>query len=468
MGTRRTAIVAIVAALALVEGAPASAASPKVERRCRKEIGKQAVRMAQKALARIDACHKRRDAGKFSGNCNAVPGTLFTLPVQYIARACKSADQVNANYPNGDVGAAVSAAVQRLVTASAEELQGGPSIKGNRAAVKCHGAIGKGRTQIVLSSLNRSVKCQGRRPTFGPIEASCIQDGGGSVAKATSAIGGKCSGVDGATVDSCSSLPGCVATSANDTGGKLARAIYGGPIVCGNDLVEEPQEECDDGNTDSTDACTGDCRNALCGDGFVQAGVEECDDANIDDTDACLVGCKAATCGDGKVRANVEECDDGNADPGDGCGDCRVVLECGANGAEVTVALSHQQRLKGLTLELSYPAGMSIPGTGADETVLDRVIDARPAPAEFLLPNDNPIPTPERNPCNGAQGCLRVLYVGSTNLGSEELLRIRFDCAPGTIVARSDVPCVVIDASDDFAHPLDPTEISCIPTLRAP
>jgi hypothetical protein len=60
--------------------------------------------------------------------------------------------------------------------------------------------------------------------------------------------------------------------------------------ACGNGLVEA-DEECDDGDQDDDDACTG-CRVAQCGDGVVRAGVEECDHGGSPDascTAACLV-----------------------------------------------------------------------------------------------------------------------------------------------------------------------------------
>lgn len=61
------------------------------------------------------------------------------------------------------------------------------------------------------------------------------------------------------------------------------------------------------------------CVPTQCGDGFVdRAANEECDDKNEVTTDAC-VACKRATCGDGFVRAGVEECDDRNTTPRDGC-----------------------------------------------------------------------------------------------------------------------------------------------------
>ena len=88
---------------------------------------------------------------------------------------------------------------------------------------------------------------------------------------------------------------------------------------CGNGIVDSG-EECDDDNTDNTDACTDTCKSASCGDGYVQAG-EECDDGNSNNTDACTNACKNAVCGDGFVQAG-EECDDG-----DGCtSQCKLVV----------------------------------------------------------------------------------------------------------------------------------------------
>ncbi len=113
-------------------------------------------------------------------------------------------------------------------------------------------------------------------------------------------------------------------------------------------------EQCDDNNSDDTDACVGTCQVARCGDGYVQAGVEQCDwvadpsgcntdcttstcgdgkinplagevcdDGNTDDTDGCTNSCQPATCGDGVVQAGVEECDDGDTDNTDDClNDC--------------------------------------------------------------------------------------------------------------------------------------------------
>jgi cysteine-rich repeat protein len=130
---------------------------------------------------------------------------------------------------------------------------------------------------------------------------------------------------------------------------------------CGDERLSAAfGEECDDGNTDNTDACV-QCRFASCGDGFIQEGVEECEDIgrcninSIDPTlgppcqsddeceltgeclaisgDGCDSQCLIEVCGNGIQQglppkiAGVptspgfyfEECDDGNNTEADGC-----------------------------------------------------------------------------------------------------------------------------------------------------
>jgi cysteine-rich repeat protein len=58
-----------------------------------------------------------------------------------------------------------------------------------------------------------------------------------------------------------------------------------GACECGNGFLD-PNETCDDGNTNDNDACTNTCKVAVCGDGIVQAGVEKCDDGNSNDNEA--------------------------------------------------------------------------------------------------------------------------------------------------------------------------------------
>ena len=134
---------------------------------------------------------------------------------------------------------------------------------------------------------------------------------------------------------------------------------------CG-DGVRDPNEGCDDGNTEDDDACLIDCLKAVCGDGIVRRdlqpgdeGYETCDDANDDQEDGCTTLCGAHRCGDGILRLDeqpgsqlscetdeacsgqercrdgrclaprYEACDDGNDDDTDACrGDC-LAARCG-------------------------------------------------------------------------------------------------------------------------------------------
>src|SRR5262249_3660009 len=114
-------------------------------------------------------------------------------------------------------------------------------------------------------------------------------------------------------------------------------------------------EACDDGNTQSNDGCSADCKQVepgftcaladagpgsctrvpmpRCGDAMLTLG-EFCDDGNTDDNDGCSADChveagfacstpgmlctRLAVCGDGMITP-PEACDDGNAMGGDGC-----------------------------------------------------------------------------------------------------------------------------------------------------
>ncbi len=103
---------------------------------------------------------------------------------------------------------------------------------------------------------------------------------------------------------------------------------------CGDGMKNRPSEQCDDGNSVNTDACTNGCLNPTCGDGYVYSGVEECDNGAAN-TSSCTPPyggscnyCDAATCvrvtitgpfcGDGHIDTG-EQCDDTNTTSGDGC-----------------------------------------------------------------------------------------------------------------------------------------------------
>eukprot|EP00163_Fabomonas_tropica_P026348 TRINITY_DN4804_c0_g1_i3.p1 TRINITY_DN4804_c0_g1~~TRINITY_DN4804_c0_g1_i3.p1 ORF type:complete len:2031 (+),score=541.93 TRINITY_DN4804_c0_g1_i3:650-6094(+) len=120
--------------------------------------------------------------------------------------------------------------------------------------------------------------------------------------------------------------------------------------LCGNG-INEPTEECDDGNTAGGDGCTAGCKIQsgctcngspksicqCCGNGR-REGSETCDDGNFSNGDGCSSACSTEPgwfcttaspnvcekCGNGKLEG-AETCDDGNLANGDGCtSSCRV------------------------------------------------------------------------------------------------------------------------------------------------
>jgi cysteine-rich repeat protein len=93
--------------------------------------------------------------------------------------------------------------------------------------------------------------------------------------------------------------------------------------ACGDGFTNIVSEECDDANLQSGDGCDSSCLREVCGNGRVD-GNEECDDDALETTGAC-VDCRRGSCGDGVIFQGQEACDDGNSDPGDTCSvDCRV------------------------------------------------------------------------------------------------------------------------------------------------
>jgi fibro-slime domain-containing protein len=137
----------------------------------------------------------------------------------------------------------------------------------------------------------------------------------------------------------------------NPDSGKCIFVVPDAGPYCGNGSVDQPDEECDDGNLLPGDGCNGRCKKELhwncpptggkctstlvCGDGIVTRPTEACDDGNTASGDGCSGDCKKVepgyycptpgktctkltTCGDGRVQQG-EQCDDGNLVDGDGC-----------------------------------------------------------------------------------------------------------------------------------------------------
>ena len=101
------------------------------------------------------------------------------------------------------------------------------------------------------------------------------------------------------------------------------------PARCGDGVVNQAGEECDDGNQVNGDGCDNNCTVTRCGNGIVDPG-EQCDDGNQVNSDGCEANCTLPTCGNGILDAG-EQCDDGarNGTPGDGCSSlCRSTELC--------------------------------------------------------------------------------------------------------------------------------------------
>jgi cysteine-rich repeat protein len=127
----------------------------------------------------------------------------------------------------------------------------------------------------------------------------------------------------------------------------------------------EPGEECDDGNLDSGDGCSGLCYvEILCGNLTVDYG-EECDDGNRDRGDGCDPRC-------------LLECGNGRLDPGEEC-DPEILPDTCTQGCQLT----------------SGGLGDGDPDTGApsDEPSVDTE-DPEGLPGEPDEPSDPSAPLP--------------------------------------------------------------------------
>jgi cysteine-rich repeat protein len=131
---------------------------------------------------------------------------------------------------------------------------------------------------------------------------------------------------------------------------------------CGDGIVNEPQEVCDDGDIESRDGCRNDCQsNETCGNGQLDEAVgETCDDGNRVPGDDCNADCAKESCGN-LVRDKGEVCDDGNEVSFDGCrADCRSNEACG-NGIQD----GH------LGEDCEFPAPFPFPGPVPDTEACD-------------------------------------------------------------------------------------------------
>ena len=109
---------------------------------------------------------------------------------------------------------------------------------------------------------------------------------------------------------------------------------------CGDDSIDEAEEDCDDGNVvDDGNGCDASCnQNNMCGNGEHEELFEACDDGNTAGGDYCSADCQDVTgfCGDSTPQTN-EDCDDGTNDGSYGTcnGDCTWAARCGDDNHDV-------------------------------------------------------------------------------------------------------------------------------------
>ncbi|MCC6848964.1 MAG: DUF4215 domain-containing protein [Deltaproteobacteria bacterium] len=80
------------------------------------------------------------------------------------------------------------------------------------------------------------------------------------------------------------------ALSTGEISGIVGASVAGKCDVCGNGIVQSP-EQCDDGNGTNGDGCDVNCTLTACGNGIVTAG-EQCDDGNTTEGDGCGATCQ--------------------------------------------------------------------------------------------------------------------------------------------------------------------------------
>lgn len=281
-GHRCAGFALVLALLGVARPDPASA-DVKTSRLCRKTLGIEAQKMVKAGVGAVDACNKENDKVCTSPSGRTACVTLPSLDVkgkysQQTGKSlvaidglekgkCRGVGDVTVNYPGGTtVSDSLIPAIGAEIEGTANAIDGVASLLCDKALVKCRQAIGKARTGIISEAVKNAVKCQagidGSATTFGKLDASCVADPAPKAyPKGVDGIAKACvtPGVTGADVGSCDPLPGCVVDAALATGKSLAADIFSQTgFACGNGLIEGA-EQCDDGASNGTGACSSNC-----------------------------------------------------------------------------------------------------------------------------------------------------------------------------------------------------------------
>jgi cysteine-rich repeat protein len=217
--------------------------------------------------------------------------------------------------------------------------------------------------------------------------------GGKAGAPATSCqTAAECDDKESCTTDTCSvgvcaHVPAATGTPCPSGFCKAGLCV---PPSCGDGTLNGG-EECDDGNTDDTDACSNTCKKAICGDGKVQ-GTEKCDDANTNDFDGCLTDCTKPGAdgvpfdpnGDGSTGVTLDPNGNVILDPSKGVSKKVKPLIWVANSGEGTVSKVSTQTLTELGRYCTAPGCASDPsrstvGLSADVVVANRAYSGIPS-----------------------------------------------------------------------------------------
>jgi cysteine-rich repeat protein len=157
-------------------------------------------------------------------------------------------------------------------------------------------------------------------------------------AKPTPAWDSECQGLEGVAFDLCRAYCDGLACGADDERRPCERLVHlfrevtDGSVppcvaMCGDGEVNQALEECDDGNNESCDGCSFDCREEFCGDGIL-CGEEECEAGDVcQDGEACTDQCacpapQTVPCS----QATVPECG-GECPSGTVCTDLDGILD---------------------------------------------------------------------------------------------------------------------------------------------
>ena len=249
--------------------------------------------------------------------------------------------------------------------------------------------------------------------------------------------------------------------------------------ACGNGRLDG-SEQCDDGNTVDTDACTAVCRDARCGDGAVQSGVETCDGTNLgtrlppmcQDLGyssgsggqtflTCQSDCGAfdiSSCGPRLTPTPTRPpatttftptatptpptttCGDHLLEAGETCESCPadcVAAACTPSGgsARFTLTVAGARPPHQVSVQLAYRTDvLGIPGSGNDVSVRQRVRAAPPIPSSFTV--------------NDLNYAVDIQAARTAGLGAPFAMTTFDTCTAAPAATVDDLSCVVVACSD--------------------